>query len=336
MAEIEPLYIWIVAIVIVAIAAIFLYLYLHKKRTTRPRLIAKESGFSWRQRFKILFSKDFEEGILEGLHQFLIQADIGVEATEMIISRLREKLASVDLNDEEKVYFELKNSIKSLLAGEALNVSPELKNPKTSPFVLLFMGVNGTGKTSSIGKLAAFYHSIGKSVLIVAADTFRAGAISQARLWAQRANAVCYSSVSGADPSSVVYKGLQKAVNERFDIVLIDTAGRMHNRANLMEELKKMLRTAKKVIPDAPHQKLLVVDANTGQNALSQVELFSGISKISSVVLTKLDGTAKGGMLICIKHKYGIPVSLMGVGERVHDLKFFDTKYYLNSLFGIL
>jgi fused signal recognition particle receptor len=198
----------------------------------------------------------------------------------------------------------------------------------------MIIGVNGVGKTTTIGKLAKRFKEEGKSVMLIAADTFRAAAIEQLEIWADRANVPLLKQQHGADPSSVIYDGITSAVNKKTDIVLIDTAGRLHNKVNLMNELSKMKRTIQKVLPEAPHETLLVVDASTGQNAVSQTKLFNEIAELSGLILTKLDGTAKGGIVIGIKHQFSIPVRMIGVGEGIDDLQDFDNEAFVEALFS--
>ena len=198
---------------------------------------------------------------------------------------------------------------------------------------MLFVGVNGVGKTTTIGKLAKWFTSQGKSVMLIAGDTFRAAAVEQLTIWAERANATIVKQQQGADPSAVVYDGVMSAVNKKIDVVLIDTAGRQHTKVNLMNELSKIVRTIKKIVPDGPHETLLVVDSTTGQNALSQADIFNEATNLTGLVLTKLDGTAKGGIVIGIKHQLNIPVKLIGVGEALEDLRDFDVNEFVDAIF---
>ena len=212
------------------------------------------------------------------------------------------------------------------------NITDKINIAKEGPTVILMVGVNGVGKTTTIGKLAYKYHNEGKKVMLIAADTFRAGAVEQLKVWADRTDAVFYGK-ENTDPAGVIYDGLVKALEEKADIVLIDTAGRLQNKVNLMKELEKMNKVITKFIPDAPHETLLVIDATTGQNGIMQAKAFKEITNITGIVLTKLDGTAKGGIVLAIKEEVNIPVKFIGLGERMEDLKPFDIEAYIYGLF---
>ena len=323
------------SILIIAIGLIFLfYRYLSHKREAQKSQITS-TKFSFGKNLKSLFSSQMDNVMIEKLHHYLIQTDIGVELTEKITSTLQNNISKSERKEEKIVFKKLKEIICKVIEDEYEKYDNSfLVSPKQRPFVVLFLGVNGTGKTSSLGKLAYFYKNSGKKVFIIAADTFRAGAVDQVKRWAKLTGSQIFSAKEKSDPSSVIYTGLQKSIAEKADVVLIDTSGRMHNKQNLLNELSKMIKTTKKIIPDAPHQKLLVVDATTGQNALSQVETFNSIGKLSSIIIAKMDGTAKGGMALGIKHKFNIPVSIFGTGEKETDLIFFDKDYYIKSLFN--
>jgi fused signal recognition particle receptor len=281
---------------------------------------------------------------MEELEEILIQSDIGVSVSTHIIDALRDKIRVDKLTDSSEVLEALKNIIIEMLHKD-YNESPDnslLMNGeisigtdgKTQPLVILFVGVNGVGKTTTIGKLARRYRELDKKVMMIAGDTFRAAAIDQLAVWADRAEAILIKQQSGSDPSAVIYDGLTSAQHRKIDIVLIDTAGRFHTKVNLMNELSKMRRTICKVIPEAPHETLLVVDASTGQNAINQTKLFNEATQLTGLVLTKLDGTAKGGIVIGIKHELNVPVKLIGIGEKIEDLRDFDSEEFVEALFS--
>lgn len=270
--------------------------------------------------------KEIDDALLESLEELLITADVGVQTTLTLMDRVSKQ--SDKIADAEKLRQLLKKEILAFLGESApLPATPE------KPKVVMIVGVNGVGKTTTIGKLAATFASEGKRVLIAAADTFRAAAIEQLSIWAQRAGADIVKHKPDADPSAVAFDALEAAVARNADVVLIDTAGRLHTRVNLMEELKKMKRTLAKRLPGAPHEVLLVLDATTGQNAISQAKLFHEALHITGIALTKLDGTAKGGIVISICHSLNIPLRYIGVGEKIEDLQPFDPKHFVEALF---
>ncbi len=274
--------------------------------------------------------KNISEDYFEELENILIMADIGVNTVMNFVDKLRDRVKKEHITDSE--------ILKEIIVDELLimyvdnGVVSTKINIDSNPSVILFVGVNGVGKTTTIGKMASKYRKEGKKVMLIAGDTFRAGAVEQIVEWGKRTD--CYVEYStNKDPSSVIYDGLVKATNENYDIVLVDTAGRLQNKVNLMNELEKINKVIKKVIPDAPHETLLVIDATTGQNGISQAKSFKEITDITGIVLTKLDGTAKGGIVIAIKEEVGIPVKLIGLGEREEDLKVFDIEKYIYGLF---
>ena len=274
--------------------------------------------------------KNISEDYFEELENILIMADIGVNTVMNFVDKLRDRVKKEHITDSE--------ILKEIIVDELLimyvdnGVVSTKININSNPSVILFVGVNGVGKTTTIGKMASKYRKDGKKVMLIAGDTFRAGAVEQIVEWGKRTDFyVEYS--TNKDPSSVIYDGLIKATNENYDIVLVDTAGRLQNKVNLMNELEKINKVIKKVIPDAPHETLLVIDATTGQNGISQAKSFKEITDITGIVLTKLDGTAKGGIVIAIKEEVGIPVKLIGLGEREEDLKVFDIEKYIYGLF---
>ena len=274
--------------------------------------------------------KNISEDYFEELENILIMADIGVNTVMNFVDKLRDRVKKEHITDSE--------ILKEIIVDELLimyvdnGVVSTKINIDSNPSVILFVGVNGVGKTTTIGKMASKYRKEGKKVMLIAGDTFRAGAVEQIVEWGKRTD--CYVEYStNKDPSSVIYDGLVKATNENYDIVLVDTAGRLQNKINLMNELEKINKVIKKVIPDAPHETLLVIDATTGQNGISQAKSFKEITDITGIVLTKLDGTAKGGIVIAIKEEVGIPVKLIGLGEKEEDLKVFDIEKYIYGLF---
>ncbi len=267
---------------------------------------------------------------IDRIEEILITSDIGYDTAERIISDVRKNLKSEkDRTAENILEIVKKELIKTL---EVFNKSENGLIKK--PYVILIVGVNGVGKTTTIGKLANNYKKIGLKVIVGAADTFRAAANEQLEIWAARAGVDIIQGSKGIDPSSVVFDTLKKAIDENYDVVLIDTAGRLHNKVNLMHELDKINRVMKKLLPDAPHETLLIVDGNTGQNALKQAEEFSKVTNVNGLVITKLDGTAKGGVVFQIVSKQNIPIKYIGVGEGIDDLQEFDAEAFVNAIFN--
>ncbi|WP_443093448.1 signal recognition particle-docking protein FtsY [Geomonas silvestris] len=277
----------------------------------------------------LLGKKQIDTDTLEELEEILITADIGVKTTVDLVRTLEQRLKRAELQDGAALKQALKEEI--LVRLEA-NSAPLVVTDK-KPFVILVIGVNGVGKTTTIGKLAARYAGEGKRVLLAAADTFRAAAAEQLETWAGRVGAEIVRHKEGADPSAVVFDACKAAAARGCDVLIIDTAGRMHTKVNLMEEMKKIRRVLTREIPDAPHETLLVLDAATGQNALSQAKLFKEAADVSGVVLTKLDGSAKGGIVVAVSHEYALPVRFIGVGEAVEDLREFDPAQFVEALF---
>ncbi len=284
-------------------------------------------------RKSLLGRKEIDEALLDELEEILITADIGVDTTVKIIERLRERVRKEKYNSAEEVIGFLKEEIAELFKEKQAVYDESTWETDKKPYVILVVGVNGVGKTTTIGKLAYQFKQAGKKVLLGAADTFRAAAVNQLKIWGERVGVPVTDKGQGADPAAVAYSTMEKAVNENFDVVLIDTAGRLHNKKHLMNELAKIKRVIQKHIPDAPHEILLVLDASTGQNAVQQAEEFLKTTDITAIALTKLDGTAKGGVVISISDKFGIPIKYIGVGEQMLDLQLFDPKLYVESLF---
>ena len=272
-----------------------------------------------------------DDKAVDDLTDQLIQADLGVEASTQIVTALRQQAVSTLFESKEYLNSALKTQLLEILKP---SVQP-LDLPATSakPRVVLMVGVNGVGKTTTIGKIASQYVEDGKKVLLGAGDTFRAAAIEQLQQWAERAGCDFVSKEAGSDPSSVMYETISKAVSEDYDVVICDTAGRLHTKKNLMEELKKMVRVIRKQIPEAPHQILLVLDASTGQNAIFQTREFLEATELTGLVITKLDGTSKGGVIIGIVNEFDVPVRYIGIGEQIRDLRPFDPKAFADSLF---
>jgi fused signal recognition particle receptor len=278
----------------------------------------------------VSFGKEIDRNTLDDLESTLIGADLGSTTTHEILQKLRDKADRKQIKDVVELKRLLKEEILAILS--AANKQP-VQRVDGVPEVILVVGVNGTGKTTTIGKLAQFLRSDGKTVLLCAADTFRAAAIDQLEVWGQRTGTEVIRTKPGGDPSAVLYDGLQAATARHSDYVIVDTAGRLHTKTNLMAELEKMRRTAQRIIPGAPHETLLVMDATTGQNGLQQARLFTEAAGVTGIVLTKLDGTAKGGVVVAISRELGLPVRYVGVGEKIGDLLRFDPKEFVDSLF---
>lgn len=276
-----------------------------------------------------------DEDVLDELEEMLISSDVGVETTVKIINNIEKRVARDKYVGTDELHNILHEEIALLMeesSGDESNFG--IEGDVSKPYVLMVVGVNGAGKTTTIGKLAAKLHACGKKVFIGAADTFRAAAIDQLEVWAKRAQATIIKQEMGADPASVAYDTLRSAVANQADVVLIDTAGRLHNKINLMNELTKIRNVMKKVVPGAPHDVMLVLDGSTGQNAFEQAKQFTQATKVSSITITKLDGTAKGGVVIGISDQFNIPIRYVGIGEGIDDLRIFRKKEYVNSLFA--
>jgi len=272
------------------------------------------------------------EEYFEELEEILIMADIGVNTVMDFMDRLRKRVKHENIEDTEYLKELIVDELFIIYVNDEVIVN-KINFSENKPTVILFVGVNGVGKTTTIAKLGDKMISEGKKVKMVAGDTFRAGATKQLEEWATRVGATFVGKEEGADPSSVIYDGLEEALNDGTDVVLIDTAGRLQNKANLMNELEKINRVIGKIIPDGPHETLLVIDATTGQNGISQAKAFKEITDITGIVLTKLDGTAKGCIVLAIKEQVGIPVKYIGLGERKEDLQTFDIEKYIYGLF---
>ena len=273
-------------------------------------------------------SKAIDEALFEELEELLVTSDLGIDITMEMMERIKKKAKKLSSADQ------LKQVLKDELTGLfPENIDTIKEKPITKPHVIMVVGVNGTGKTTTLGKLAMKFTSQGKKVLIAAADTFRAAAIEQVEIWADRSNASIVKHKDGADPAAVAYDAVEASLARNIDIVLIDTAGRLHTQKNLMEELKKIKRSVNKKLPGAPHEVLMVLDATTGQNAISQANLFNEAVELTQIALTKLDGTAKGGIVVAISSTMKLPIKYIGVGEQIEDLQDFDSKLFINALF---
>ncbi len=297
-----------------------------KEAVTRTR-----ENLSERIEEAVSFSKEIDRHTLDDLEATLIGADLGTTTTHQVLNNLRERADRKQIKDVEELKRLLKEELLAIL--NAAN-TPPVERPDGVPEVVLVVGVNGTGKTTTIGKLAQTVRSEGKTVLLCAADTFRAAAIEQLEVWGQRTGTEVIRTKAGGDPAAVLFDALEAANARHTDCVIVDTAGRLHTKSNLMAELEKMRRTAQRLIPGAPHEVLLVIDATTGQNGLQQAKQFTDAAAVTGVVLTKLDGTAKGGVVVAIARELGLPVRYVGVGEKAGDLLPFDPKEYVDSLFS--
>ena len=270
--------------------------------------------------------KELDDEFYEDLTDILIMADVGMATTELAVGRLREKCTSEKIGDPAKAREALKEILTDILRAEPMQL--------TSPMVLLIIGVNGVGKTTSIGKLASRMKVMGRRVVICAGDTFRAAAAEQLTIWAERADVPIVKQHEGADPAAVVYDGIQAAKGRHADVLIVDTAGRLRNKSHLMEELRKISRVVEREYPEAALSALLVIDATTGQNGLAQAKVFGEVANLDGIILTKLDGTAKGGIAIAIRNELGLPVRYIGLGEKLDDMQPFDARAFVDALFG--
>jgi len=282
----------------------------------------------------IIGKSKVDDEVLDNLEEILISADVGVETTIKIINRIEARVSKDKYLGTSELNQLLKEEISALLSeNQEVDFSGFDLPKRDYPYVIMVVGVNGVGKTTTIGKLAWQFKQAGKSVLLGASDTFRAAAVNQLIIWAERAGVPIVAQGQDADPASVAFDTLRSAVAKKVDVVLIDTAGRLHNKVNLMNELGKIKRVMQKVIPDAPHEVLLVLDASTGQNAMEQAKQFTAVTEVTALALTKLDGTAKGGVVIGISDQLKVPVKFIGVGEKMEDLQLFDKNEFVDSLF---
>ena len=297
-----------------------------KMAKTRGSMVAKVDEL-------FLGKKVIDPELLDDLEEILITADLGAVTTMELVDDARAKLARNELSDPLVLRKTLQEKITEYLVGS--DKPAELVMPDEGPFVIMVVGVNGVGKTTSIGKIANKFVNDGQKVLLIAADTFRAAAVEQLKIWGERINVPVISQDTGADPSAVVFDGLEYAEKRNFDVIIIDTAGRLHTKVNLMEELKKINRVIGKKIAGGPHEVMLVIDATTGQNGIAQTRAFSETVKVTGLTLTKLDGTAKGGIVVNICREFDIPIRFIGIGEQVDDLRDFDPVEFAEALFFV-
>ena len=293
-----------------------------------------KEGFFQRLSRAVVGKSKVDDDVLDAIEEALVASDMGVDTTLKIVDSLEERVGRDKYMSMDELVDLLRDEIGKLLDVEGETAPSEPFDLGKKPLVVMIVGVNGVGKTTTIGKLASRYKSMGKKVIVGAADTFRAAAVDQLVIWAERAGVDIVKQGMGADPASVAFDTVKSAVAKDADVVLIDTAGRLHNRVDLMNELTKIRNVMRKVIPDAPHEVMLVLDASTGQNAFQQAKEFSRATDITSLAVTKLDGTAKGGVVIGIADQLKVPVKFIGIGEGVDDLKVFDKKEFVNSLFS--
>ena len=317
----------------------FFNLFGNKKDTKEPTVFEKikqavrqtQENFTEKVQDLVVGRKEIDRDMLDELEAIMIGADIGVTTTEEILDSIRDQVTRKTLEDPGQLRSAIKAELRKILS---INDTAPREIADSGPFVILMVGVNGVGKTTTIGKLANRFRSEGKSVMLCAADTFRAAAIEQLEVWSMRSNVPLIKQKPGADPSAVLYDGLQSAKAKKIDVMIVDTAGRLHTKHNLMSELEKMTRIAKREVAGAPHEVLLVLDATTGQNGLTQAKEFTKSAGVTGLVLTKLDGTAKGGVVTAIARELKIPIRFVGVGEKIDDLVEFSADDFVESLFA--
>lgn len=306
-----------------------------KKESLDKGLEKTKQGFFSRLTRVIAGKSKVDAEVLDNLEEVLVSSDVGVETTVKIIERIENRVARDKYVGTEELNKVLKEEIAALLAENNSEDVADFTVPKVDgPYVIMVVGVNGVGKTTTIGKLAHQLKKQGKKVMLGAGDTFRAAAVDQLKIWSERVGVPIVMQGMGADPASVAFDTVSSAKAQGMDVVIIDTAGRLHNKANLMAELGKIKRVVQKVVPDAPHESLLVLDASTGQNAIEQCKQFTAVTEVNALALTKLDGTAKGGVVIGISDQFKIPVKYIGVGEKIDDLQVFNKHEFVDSLFS--
>jgi fused signal recognition particle receptor len=294
----------------------------------RQAVARTRESFSESLNSVLALTREVDESTLQSLEPILLAADIGAPTTAIILERLRQRGLRAGIEGGEELKTLLKTELQTILDSVVRSIA----HPESGPEVIMMVGVNGTGKTTTSGKLAAHFASQHRTVLLCAADTFRAAAIEQLEVWAQRSNVALIKTKQGGDPSAALYDACSAAKARSTEVLIVDTAGRLHTKSDLMKELDKMRRTAEKLIPGAPHQTFLVMDATTGQNGLQQARLFTEAARVTGIVLTKLDGTAKGGIVLAIATELGLPVIYAGTGEKIDDLIPFDSKSFIDSL----
>ena len=313
---------------------IFSFFSKEKKESLNKGLFITKQSFFSKLAKAILGKAVVDDEVLDNLEEILLTSDVGVDTSLRIIDRIKKRVAQQRKVETSQLNEILREEIAELLVSNGMEEKGDFDLPANKkPYVIMVVGVNGVGKTTTIGKLAFQFKKAGKSVIIGAADTFRAAAVDQIKIWAERSGTMLVSQGMNADPASVAFDTLTSAVARNADVVIIDTAGRLHNKVNLMNELSKIKNVMRKVIPDAPHEILLVLDASTGQNAIEQCKQFTAATDVNALALTKLDGTAKGGVVIGISDTFKIPVKYIGVGEKMEDLQVFSKNEFVDSLF---
>ncbi|MCC6752752.1 MAG: signal recognition particle-docking protein FtsY [Saprospiraceae bacterium] len=305
-----------------------------REQELKKGLVKTQEGFFGKLAKALVGKNKLDEEFLDSMEAALISSDVGLDTTIKIIQRFEKRVERDKFFTDQEAILLLKEEIVALLSENATEDLEDFHTGSTSPHIILVVGVNGVGKTTSIGKLAYQYHQMGKRVLIAAGDTFRAAAVDQLKIWAERVGCLFFSKGMGADPSSVAYEAGQMAVREGVDIAIIDTAGRLHTKTNLMAELSKMSRSLSKSLPGAPHEVLLVLDASTGQNALEQCRQFTKSAEVTGLILTKLDGTAKGGVVLGISDQFKIPIRYIGTGESKENFQVFNKTAFVEALFS--
>lgn len=308
-----------------------------EKETLDQGLEKTKEGFLGKIARAVAGKSTVDEEVLDNLEEALVSADVGIETTVALIERIQDRVARDKYINTSELNSILQSELENMLVDAPADTSYsgfDLPQGK-KPFVIMVVGVNGVGKTTTIGKLAHHFKGAGKSVMLGAADTFRAAAVDQLTIWSERTGVPIVKKEMGSDPASVAFDAVNSAVAKGVDVLILDTAGRLHTKTHLMEELSKIKRVVQKVIPEAPHDVLLVLDGSTGQNALEQARHFTAATDVSGLVITKLDGTAKGGVVLAIAHQFRIPVKFIGVGEKVEDLLVFDKHEFVDSLFQL-
>ena len=312
----------------------FKKLFTKEKKETLDNGLKKSKESFFNKISKVIVGKSkVDDEVLDNLEEVLISSDVGVKTTLKIIDHIEERVKKDKFINSDELDIILKEEIIKIIC-DSNNGDDFLSISEDKPYVILVVGVNGVGKTTSIGKMANYYKSLGLKVMIGAADTFRAAAIDQLQVWSERVGVDLVKQEMGSDPASVSYDTLESAIHKNIDVVLIDTAGRLHNKTNLMNELGKIKRVLQKKNINAPHEVLLVIDGSTGQNAFEQAKQFSSVTEITSLAVTKLDGTAKGGVVLGISDQFNIPIKFIGVGEGIEDLQIFDKKEFVDSFFN--
>lgn len=313
---------------------IFSFFSKEKKESLNKGLFVTKQSFFSKLANAIMGKATVDDEVLDNLEEILLTSDVGVDTSLRIIERIRKRVAQNRKVDTAQLNEILREEIAELLISNGQENKGDFEVPALKkPYVIMVVGVNGVGKTTTIGKLAYQFNKAGKSVMLGAADTFRAAAVDQIKVWSERSGAALVSQGMNADPASVAFDTLTSAVAKNVDVVIIDTAGRLHNKINLMNELTKIKNVMQKIVPDAPHEVLLVLDASTGQNAIEQCKQFTAATSVNALALTKLDGTAKGGVVIGISDTFKIPVKYIGVGEKMEDLQVFNKHEFVDSLF---